>query len=82
MMDDLDAHARTRQRLRGDGVRVAMDDFGTGHSSLAHLQQLPIDVLKVDRSVASKMDSDAESTQNARPVLEMVRGLGLRVGAE
>jgi EAL domain-containing protein (putative c-di-GMP-specific phosphodiesterase class I) len=82
MMEDLDAHARTLQRLRSDGVRVSMDDFGTGHSSLAYLQQLPIDVLKVDRSFVSKMHSDAESAQIVRTVLELARGLGLRVVAE
>ena len=50
LLDDMDGTVAALARLRDRGVRVAIDDFGTGYSSLAYLAQLPVDVLKVDKS--------------------------------
>jgi diguanylate cyclase (GGDEF)-like protein len=50
LMDDLDAVRHTLAAMKSLGVRVAIDDFGTGYSSLGHLNQLPIDRIKIDRS--------------------------------
>lgn len=48
----------TFQALRGRGVRIALDDFGAGHASLARLRVLPVDVIKIDRSLVADLDTD------------------------
>lgn len=63
-------------------VRVAMDDFGTGYTSLAYLQRLPIDVLKIDRSFVSGMIGDSDSTAIVRAILSLASALGLETTAE
>ncbi len=62
MMADTDQAVRQLQELRNSGIRIALDDFGTGHSSLACLERLPIDVLKIDRSFVSDIVSDAATS--------------------
>ncbi|AEV85712.1 Protein gmr [Actinoplanes sp. SE50] len=68
--------------LRGDGVRIAIDDFGTGYSSLAYLRDLPIDVLKIDRSLMPSDDTDTRRTALVRAVVDLARGLELTTVAE
>lgn len=63
-------------------VRVAMDDFGTGYTSLANLQRLPIDVLKIDRSFVSGMLGDSDSTAIVRAILSLADALGMETTAE
>jgi len=68
--------------LRGLGVRVAIDDFGTGHSSLARLQELPVDVLKIDRAFLSGAPGDDHAERLVCGTLDLVRTLGLTAVAE
>ncbi|HEY8582568.1 MAG TPA: EAL domain-containing protein, partial [Capillimicrobium sp.] len=73
----------TLHRLRDLGCSVSLDDFGTGHASLAHLVQLPVDELKIDRSFVMGLDDDAAgSAAIVRSVALLGRDLGLRVVAE
>jgi diguanylate cyclase (GGDEF)-like protein len=68
--------------LKALDVSVAMDDFGTGYTSLAYLQRLPIDVLKIDRSFVSGMLGDGDSVAIVRAILSLARALGMATTAE
>lgn len=68
--------------LKGLETDVAMDDFGTGYSNLAFLQQLPIDVLKIDRSFVTEMNVDKDKRAIVRTVLSLARALGMKTTAE
>jgi diguanylate cyclase (GGDEF)-like protein len=64
------------------GVRMAIDDFGTGYASLAHLRQLPLDIIKIDPSFVAGLGHDDTLTLLTRTVVQVGRDLGLRVIAE
>jgi diguanylate cyclase (GGDEF)-like protein len=64
------------------GVRIAIDDFGTGYASLAHLRQLPLDIIKIDPSFVAGLGHDDTLTLLTRTVVQVGRDLGLRVIAE
>ena len=68
--------------LRSLGIKVAIDDFGTGYSSLGYLKQLPVDVLKLDKSFIDGVASIDSDGVIARAVVSMGHALGLRVTAE
>jgi diguanylate cyclase (GGDEF)-like protein len=68
--------------LKALGVSVAMDDFGTGYTSLAYLQRLPIDMLKIDRSFVSGMLRDSDSVAIVRAILSLASALGMATTAE
>ncbi len=68
--------------LRSLGVRLAIDDFGAGHASLACLRQLPLDVIKVDPSFVAGLGQDDRLTLLTRTVVQLGRDLGLQVIAE
>ena len=68
--------------LKNLGIEIAMDDFGTGNSSLGYLRKFPFDKIKVDRSFISDMDSSAESTAIVRAVVGLATGLGMTTVAE
>lgn len=75
--------ARTMlDQLRSIGVKIAIDDFGTGFSSLAQLQQLPIDEIKIDRSFVVGMETNRSDEVLVRSIIELGRNLRLPVTAE
>jgi len=81
-MADGCATVQRLESLRAEGVQVAIDDFGTGFSNLSHLSQLPLDVLKIDRSLIEGIGVNAKSEAIVRAILGMARALGHRVVAE
>ena len=68
--------------LRDLGVKLAIDDFGTGYASLAHLRQLPADIIKIDPSFVSGLGDDTVLTLLTRTIVQVGRDLGMQVVAE
>ena len=81
-MRDLDLAARTLRSLRARGIRVTLDDFGTGHSSLTYLKFLPADCLKIDRSFVEGVASDPADRAIVTSVIQAAHRLGLETVAE
>ena len=73
---------RVLTELKQFGVLVSIDDFGTGYSSLAQLRQLPVDVLKIDRSFVQHIVEDAEDRAIAETVVSLARAIEVAVVAE
>ncbi|MDQ8758182.1 bifunctional diguanylate cyclase/phosphodiesterase [Sphingosinicella sp. LHD-64] len=74
--------ARTLNALKRLDVRIAMDDFGTGYTSMASLQTLPIDLLKIDQSFVTGMLEDHDSRAIVRAILSLAAALGMQTTAE
>jgi diguanylate cyclase (GGDEF)-like protein len=82
VMDNVDALIPVLNELRATGARLAMDDFGTGHSSLSLLHQIPIDILKVDRSFVMKSGEGGKYDAIVRTIVRLARDLDMQVVAE
>jgi diguanylate cyclase (GGDEF)-like protein len=70
------------QRLQAHGVEISIDDFGTGYSSISHLREMPPQELKIDRSLIMALCDEPRDAQIVRAVVDLARGLHLRVVAE
>jgi diguanylate cyclase (GGDEF)-like protein len=81
-MQDLAQAEAALAEFKAIGVSLSIDDFGTGHSSLAYLSRFPIDKLKVDQSFVRNLDRDESDAAIARSVVALGHGLGLTVIAE
>ena len=81
LIDDRDDTFDQLQHLRGDGVRTALDDYGTGRSSLASVQRLPLDIIKLDSEIVQSIE-EPRSNALANTIINMARNLGLRTIAE
>jgi EAL domain-containing protein (putative c-di-GMP-specific phosphodiesterase class I) len=68
--------------IRELGVRVSVDDFGTGFSALSYLKHLPVDTLKIDRSFVSGLPDDRSDVAITRTILALAANLGLETVAE
>jgi len=82
LLDDLsDVHCRLCE-LKGLGLRISVDDFGTGYFSPRHLKELPIDKVKIDRSFIGDLPHAKDSAAIARAIIQMAGNLGKQVVAE
>ena len=82
LMVDPVATASRLLELKALGVRIAIDDFGTGYSSIAHLQQFPVDTLKIDRLFVSGMSGSPESHALVHTLVQLGKVLGIETFAE
>jgi diguanylate cyclase (GGDEF)-like protein len=79
---DLESLRQTLRTLRGEGVRIAVDDFGMTQASLSRLGELPVDSLKIDRSFVSRLTSQPQSQAMVTAIIALARSYGLRTVAE
>jgi EAL domain-containing protein (putative c-di-GMP-specific phosphodiesterase class I) len=82
LVADRDRARSILTRLRDSGVQISVDDYGTGHSSLSYLLDLPIDELKLDRSFVFPMADDARAAALVASTIALAHSLGLRMVAE
>ncbi len=82
MIADAERSGAVLTRLKALGVRLAIDDFGSGYTSLAHLRRLPIDELKIDRPYVARMTDDPGDRALVRTAIDLGHHFGMRVVAE
>ena len=82
IMDDRQGITPVLENIRSLGVQLAMDDFGTGHSSLSCLHQFPINVLKIDREFIGNMEQRIEYTAVIQAIVTLAHTMGISVVAE
>jgi diguanylate cyclase (GGDEF)-like protein len=82
LVDNVAQNKLTLNAVRAMGIEIAIDDFGTGHSSLAHLAQLPITALKIDRAFVVGMADQGTGVAIVEAIISLARALGLKVIAE
>ena len=82
LMTELSRVTQTCQKLRDMGVQIAIDDFGTAYSSLNYLKQLPIDMIKIDKSFVDECVHNKDSHMILRTIIQLGHNLGKKVIAE
>jgi EAL domain-containing protein (putative c-di-GMP-specific phosphodiesterase class I) len=82
LIDDVSSAVSQLRVLRRSGIRVAIDDFGTGYSSLSRLAELPVDMLKIDRSFISGLTSSGAGRTVAETIIALGRAFDMTTVAE
>ena len=82
VVEDLDASSQTMEALRDLGVRFTIDDFGAGYASLGYLHRLPIDALKLDRSLIAALEIGDADRGIVQATTSLARTFGLQVAAK
>jgi EAL domain-containing protein (putative c-di-GMP-specific phosphodiesterase class I) len=81
-METIRPQQRTLWDLRDLGVRLSLDDFGSGQSSLTHLRELPVETVKIDRDFVHSSAFNSRDAAIARAIIQMAHSLNMRVVAE
>ncbi|WP_052712084.1 sensor domain-containing protein [Domibacillus indicus] len=82
IVQDVEMAIQTIKQLKSIGVRISIDDFGTGFSSLSHLKELPVDILKIDRSFIQDLPESEKDQMIVRSIIQLASAMGLHVVAE
>ena len=82
LLEDCETTIRILDELRALGVRVAMDDFGTGYASLSYLQKFPFDRIKIDRSFIDEVNKGGNASEIVKTVISLGKRLGMSTTAE
>jgi EAL domain-containing protein (putative c-di-GMP-specific phosphodiesterase class I) len=82
LIEDYEPAITTLRSLKGLGVQIAVDDFGTSYSSLSYLSGLPLDCLKIDRSFVVQITAGGRDAAIAQAIISLAHALELRVLAE
>jgi EAL domain-containing protein (putative c-di-GMP-specific phosphodiesterase class I) len=82
LIEDFDRGLALLRRLKALGVRISMDDFGSGYSSLSYLQAFPFDMIKIDRAFVMNLGRNPQSAAIVRAVIDLGHGLEMSIVAE
>ena len=82
VVNDAESAGATLRALKGLGVKLSIDEFGTGHSSLGSLKRFPLDMLKVDSSFVSGLGTDTEDAAIVTAIINLAHSLGLATVAD
>jgi EAL domain-containing protein (putative c-di-GMP-specific phosphodiesterase class I) len=82
LMENAQSAIDTLQQLKAVGVKLSIDDFGTGFSSLSYLHRFPFDIVKIDRSFVSRMNTDPDSSSIVETIIILANKLGKSIVAE
>jgi diguanylate cyclase (GGDEF)-like protein/PAS domain S-box-containing protein len=82
VMKNAESAINTLHELKAMGIKISIDDFGSGYSSLSYLKHLPIDVLKIDQSFVRDMTTDPKDAAIVMAIIQLAHSLQLKVNAE
>ncbi len=82
LMQNLDYTSKILLKLKKLGIRIAIDDFGVGYSSLIYLKELPVDILKIDKSFVTNIQKNPKNKAIVRYIVSMAKTIGLEVISE
>ena len=81
-MEDINLIIKVLLELKSKGIKISIDDFGTGYSSLSWLSKLPIDTIKIDRSLIINLDNNSKNIAIIKAILAVADSLDIKVIAE
>nr|WP_282055940.1 EAL domain-containing protein [Clostridium botulinum] len=81
-MEDVDLSIKTLEALKRHGIKISLDDFGTGYSSLSYVTKLPIDNIKIDKSIIKNIHKDNKSLQIVKSIILMSKSLDINIIVE
>ena len=82
LLDDIEETVFAMQELKSIGVRLSLDDFGAVYSSLSQLRHLPVDILRIDRTLIAEVAKDRSSAAIVSAIISLAKSLNLKVVAE